>query len=66
MLAVRIDGAYPLDRLTDGARPHIARMLADGLLDPETVRTRRIHLTRTGRLLADGIVRTLSDHLRAD
>ena len=66
MLAVRIDGAYPLDGLTDGARPHIARMLADGLLAPETVRTGRIHLTRTGRLLADGIVRTLSDHLQTD
>lgn len=63
MLAVRIDGVFPLDRLAASARPEIARMLADGLLAPETVSRRRIHLTRRGRLLADGIVRTLSDHL---
>jgi oxygen-independent coproporphyrinogen-3 oxidase len=64
MLAARIDGAYPLDRLETTAREDIARMLADGLLAPATIATGRIHLTRRGRLLADGIVRTLSDHLR--
>lgn len=63
MLAVRIDGEFPLDRLGPSAREEIARMLAEGLLAPQTVTTRRIHLTRAGRLLADGIVRTLSDHL---
>lgn len=63
MLAVRIDGEYPLDRLAPSAREDIARMLAEGLLAPATVATGRIHLTRAGRLLADGIVRTLSDHL---
>ncbi|GAA4506868.1 radical SAM family heme chaperone HemW [Brevibacterium yomogidense] len=63
MLAVRIDGEYPLDRLAPSAREHIAHLLAEGLLAPATVSTGRIHLTRAGRLMADGIVRTLSDHL---
>jgi len=63
MLAARVDGEFSLDRLRESARPHIARMLADGLLTPGTVTERRIHLTLRGRLLADGIVRTLSDHL---
>ncbi|WP_029089063.1 radical SAM family heme chaperone HemW [Brevibacterium album] len=64
MLALRVDGEYPLARLADSARPVIARLLAEGLLGAETVRTGRIHLTLRGRLLADGIVRELADHLR--
>src|SRR5690606_5182560 len=36
MLAARIDGAYPLDRLEPTAREDIARRLADGLLAPAT------------------------------
>ena len=63
MLAARIDGEFPLDRLATSARPHISRLLADGLLAPQTLAQKRIHLTLRGRLLADGIVRILSDHL---
>ncbi|WP_291798988.1 radical SAM family heme chaperone HemW [Brevibacterium sp.] len=64
MLALRVDGEFPLARLADSARPVIARLLAEGLLGAETVRTGRVSLTLRGRLLADGIVRELADHLR--
>jgi oxygen-independent coproporphyrinogen-3 oxidase len=65
MLGVRLDEGLPLDALSLGARTAVAGLVADGLVDPAGVLARgdarRVRLTRRGRLLADTVVRTLTD-----
>ena len=60
MLGVRLASGMPLDDLPARARPFVAGLVADGLVDgPAAIRGRRVVLTRRGRLLADAVVRTL-------
>ena len=60
MLGVRLAGGLPLDDLPSEARPAVAGLVADGLVDGRAATGgRRIVLTRRGRLLADAVVRTL-------
>ncbi|KQY47661.1 radical SAM family heme chaperone HemW [Cellulomonas sp. Root137] len=60
MLGVRLAAGLPLDALPADARPSVAGLVADGLVDGhEAVGGRRLVLTRRGRLLADAVVRTL-------
>ncbi|BBZ08398.1 coproporphyrinogen III oxidase [Mycolicibacterium doricum] len=56
MLRVRLRSGLPLDMLTAGERDRVGAVVADGLgvLDGT-----RLILTDRGRLLADGVVRTL-------
>jgi oxygen-independent coproporphyrinogen-3 oxidase len=65
MLGVRLDEGLPLDALSLDARTAVAGLVADGLVDPAGVLARgdarRVRLTRRGRLLADTVVRTLTD-----
>lgn len=60
MLGVRLASGLPLDALPTEARPSVAGLVADGLVDGYAATGgRRIVLTRRGRLLADAVVRTL-------
>ncbi|WP_456825466.1 radical SAM family heme chaperone HemW [Cellulomonas sp. P5_E12] len=60
MLGVRLASGLPLDALPTEARPSVAGLVADGLVDGHAATGgRRIVLTRRGRLLADAVVRTL-------
>ncbi|KQY24751.1 coproporphyrinogen III oxidase [Cellulomonas sp. Root485] len=61
MLGVRLSAGLPLDALPQDARPSVAGLVADGLVDGhEAIQGRRIVLTRRGRLLADAVVRALA------
>jgi putative oxygen-independent coproporphyrinogen III oxidase len=66
MLGVRLAEGLPLDTLSTRARHDVAGLVADGLLDGRAAlgadsATPRALLTRRGRLLADAVVRTLTD-----
>ncbi len=64
MLGVRIAEGLLVDDLPAGARPAVAGLVADGLVDPRAALggdgPRRVVLTRRGRLLADAVVRALT------
>lgn len=65
MLGVRLAGGLPLDVLPVAARPAVAGLIADGLVDGVAAlggdgAERRLVLTRRGRLLADAVVRALA------
>ena len=66
MLGVRLADGLPLGTLSARARRDVAGLVADGLLDGRAalgadVDSPRALLTRRGRLLADAVVRTLTD-----
>ncbi|WP_258723705.1 radical SAM family heme chaperone HemW [Cellulomonas sp. NS3] len=65
MLGVRLAEGLGLGALSGGARGRVAGLVADGLVDgPAALGAdgeRRVLLTRRGRLLADAVVRTLTD-----
>jgi oxygen-independent coproporphyrinogen-3 oxidase len=60
LLAVRLVDGLPVDNLREEGRLAVAGLVADGLVDgAAAVRSRRVVLTRQGRLLADTVVRRL-------
>lgn len=64
MLRVRLSDGLPLGVLSGEERSRVAGLLADGLAEPGAAMgadggQRRLVLTLRGRLLADGVVRTL-------
>lgn len=67
MLGVRLREGLPVDELSPRARTLVGSLVADGLLDGRAalghgdVDGRRVLLTRRGRLLADAVVRDLTD-----
>ncbi|MFI0939186.1 radical SAM family heme chaperone HemW [Streptomyces sp. NPDC021020] len=61
LLELRLAAGCPLDILTDAGRAAAARALHDGLLDPAPYAAGRAALTLRGRLLADAVVRDLTD-----
>jgi putative oxygen-independent coproporphyrinogen III oxidase len=65
MLGVRLADGLPVGDLTPAARSRVAALVADELLDGRAALgidgERRVLLTRRGRLLADGVVRALTD-----
>lgn len=65
MLGVRLADGLGLGALTDAARRRVAGLVADGLVDGRAALgadgERRVLLTQRGRLLADAVVRTLTD-----
>ncbi|GAA2729653.1 radical SAM family heme chaperone HemW [Cellulomonas aerilata] len=66
MLGVRLAEGLPLDTLSTRARRDVAGLVADGLVDGRAAlgadrQGPRVLLTRRGRLLADAVVRTLTD-----
>ena len=60
LLGVRLAEGLPLAALSPAGREQVAGLVADGLADPPAALVgRRLVLTRSGRLLADGVVRRL-------
>ncbi|WP_029069217.1 radical SAM family heme chaperone HemW [Jonesia quinghaiensis] len=60
MLGIRMREGLPVSALTADARPRVAQIIADGLVDPHEAVRGTLILTRRGRLLADAIVRDLT------
>jgi putative oxygen-independent coproporphyrinogen III oxidase len=61
MLGLRLREGLPLDRLSDAGRLRAADDVFRGLLDPAASEAGRAVLTDRGRLLADAVVRDLTD-----
>ncbi|MCF4121557.1 radical SAM family heme chaperone HemW [Antribacter sp. KLBMP9083] len=61
MLGVRLREGLSLDVLSASGRRAVAGLVARGLLDGRAAVTGRAQLTRRGRLLADAVVRELTD-----
>ncbi|EYR63456.1 coproporphyrinogen III oxidase [Actinotalea ferrariae CF5-4] len=61
LLGVRLAEGLPLDVLGAAGRRAVAGLVADGLLDGRAAVGGRALLTRRGRLLADAVVRDLTD-----
>jgi coproporphyrinogen III oxidase-like Fe-S oxidoreductase len=61
MLGLRLREGLPLDRLSDAGRLRAADAVVRGLLDPAASEAGRAVLTDRGRLLADAVVRDLTD-----
>lgn len=61
LLALRLDSGLPLEELTDRGRKAARDAANDGLLEPRAHERHRAVLTLRGRLLADAVVRDLTD-----
>lgn len=61
LLRTRIREGLPISELHDEGRHAVAALIADGLLDGPSAVRGRVVLTRRGRLLADAVVRALTD-----
>jgi putative oxygen-independent coproporphyrinogen III oxidase len=61
MLATRLATGCPLDDLTQAGRAAAAAAVADGLAEPAAHAGGRVVLTQSGRLLADAVIRGLTD-----
>jgi oxygen-independent coproporphyrinogen-3 oxidase len=61
LLELRLAAGCPLDVLTAAGAAAAARAVADGLLEPVPYAEGRAVLTLRGRLLADAVVRDLTD-----
>ncbi len=61
MLLTRLASGCPLDELSPAGRAAAAAAVADGLADPSAHAAGRAALTRPGRLLADAVIRGLTD-----
>ncbi len=59
LLGIRISDGLPLDALDSDARPVVAELIAEGLVDGRAALGGRLVLTLRGRLLADAVVRRL-------
>ena len=58
LLEIRLVDGLPVTALGATGRSHVARLVADGLVE---LATERLVLTQRGRLLADAVVRDLVD-----
>jgi putative oxygen-independent coproporphyrinogen III oxidase len=61
MLLTRLAGGCPLDELTEAGRTAAAAAVRDGLAEPAAHAEGRVALTPSGRLLADAVIRGLTD-----
>lgn len=61
LLLSRIREGIAIDEIPRANRNRVAGLMADGLVDPATALQGRIQLTLRGRLLADAVVRELTD-----
>jgi oxygen-independent coproporphyrinogen-3 oxidase len=59
LLETRLADGMPLVRLDADGRRAVAGLIADGLVEPAAAFAGRVVLTRSGRLLADAVVRRL-------
>ena len=63
MLAARIDSELPLETLAPGSDAAIRTFVKQGLLDAEAVESGRFSPTLQGRLMADYMVRVLTEYV---
>lgn len=61
LLRTRIREGLPVDELAESGRRAVAALIADGLVEGGAAVRGRIVLTRRGRLLADAVVRALTE-----
>ena len=62
LLQSRIAEGIAIDHIAESRRDRVAELISDGLIDPASaLRERRVRLTLRGRLLADAVVRALTD-----
>lgn len=61
LLQSRLAEGMALSELPEAKRPRVAGLIADGLADPASALRGRLRLTLRGRLLADAVVRELTD-----
>ncbi|QEW00138.1 coproporphyrinogen III oxidase [Microbacterium caowuchunii] len=61
LLQSRIREGLPVDLVPASRRPQVAGLIADGLVEGADAVRGRVVLTRRGRLLADAVVRALTD-----
>ncbi|WP_067242680.1 radical SAM family heme chaperone HemW [Microbacterium resistens] len=61
LLGSRLAEGLPLEVLPEAVRPRVAGLIADGLVEGGAAVRGLLVLTRRGRLLADAVVRTLTD-----
>lgn len=61
LLLSRIREGIAVSDLADAKRSRVAGLIADGLVDPAAAVRGRVQLTLRGRLLADAVVRELTD-----
>lgn len=61
LLHSRMREGISVDDLPAAARPRVAGLIADGLVDPAAALRGQVRLTLNGRLLADAVVRELTD-----
>jgi putative oxygen-independent coproporphyrinogen III oxidase len=61
MLATRLASGCPLAELSPAGRAAAAAAVQDGLADPEAYAQAKVVLTERGRLLADAVIRGLTD-----
>ena len=61
MLLTRLASGCPVSLLSPAGRAAAAAAAADGLADPQAHTAGRVVLTRPGRLLADAVIRGLTD-----
>ncbi|MBO0981117.1 radical SAM family heme chaperone HemW [Microbacterium sp. SD291] len=61
LLLSRISEGIPVDDLPQSKRSRVAGLIADGLVDAAAALRGRVRLTLRGRLLADAVVRELTD-----
>jgi oxygen-independent coproporphyrinogen-3 oxidase len=59
MLGLRLAEGLPLAALSEAEQQRVPALVVDGLLDESALADRRLALTLRGRLLADGVIRTL-------
>ena len=62
LLRSRLAEGLPIADIAETHRDRVAELISDGLADPASaLRDRRVRLTLRGRLLADAVVRALTD-----
>jgi oxygen-independent coproporphyrinogen-3 oxidase len=61
LLRTRIRDGLPVEELLGEGRHAVAALIADGLIEGHAALRGRVVLTRRGRLLADAVVRALTD-----
>ncbi|WP_300266473.1 radical SAM family heme chaperone HemW [Microbacterium sp.] len=62
LLESRLSDGLAIDALPAANRTRVAGLIADGLIEAQQALKGRIRLTLRGRLLADAVVRELTDH----
>ncbi|WP_435300342.1 radical SAM family heme chaperone HemW [Timonella sp. A28] len=61
MLGIRLAEGLPVNVLSEAARVRVAQHIAHGLIEPRPALEGLLKLTRKGRLLADTVIRDITD-----